>query len=308
MLKPSDIHPAAGSRREMMAAVHVSPKEKRLPHPARFAPRIFADTANIEEIRPLREGGVINGVTTNPTLLKRAGATSWGQAVELMRELCEYMAPCPVSLELTELEPKQMLLQARELADIGENVVVKVPVGGYRAMKLDALSGLIVLRKLWEQDIKTNATLIFNSAQAFWAANAGATYVSPFLGRLADYMYKHDQPERPKGNALYHIENHKAPPEGSDCTANTAYVGIGGDRKDAGVRLINEIVAVFNAYRIKTEVLAASFRNAVQVSECLLAGADILTVPADILMQVADHPLSDEGMKAFVSDAEVFEK
>ena len=82
----------------------------------------------------------------------------------------------------------------------------------------------------------------------------------------------------------------------------------GGDRKDSGVRLINEIVTVFNNYRIQTEVLAASFRNAVQVTECLVAGADILTVPAALLMGVADHPLTDEGMTAFVADSKVFDK
>ncbi len=308
MLKPSDIHPQAGRRREMMTPVHVSAKDKRLEHPARHAPRIFADTAILKDISPLREGGVINGVTTNPTLLKLAGASSWPQAVSIMREICEYMMPYPVSLELTELQPKQMLAQAEELASLGENVVIKVPVGGYKAVERDPLTGLKVLRQLWERDIQTNATLIFNSTQAFWAANAGASYVSPFLGRLADYMYKHDKPERSAGNSLYYLDNHKAPAGGPDKTWNTDYVASGGERKDAGVRLINEIVAVFNAYCIKTEVLAASFRNAVQVSECLLAGADILTVPATILMGVADHPLSEEGMKSFVADAKVFEK
>jgi transaldolase len=165
-----------------------------------------------------------------------------------------------------------------------------------------------MMRRLWELNIKVNATLVFNTNQAFWAANAGASYVSPFLGRLADYLYKHDQPERGPGNALHYIEDHKVPEGGPDRVANTAYVANGGERKDAGVRLINEIVAVFATYRIRTEVLAASFRNAAQVMECLLAGADILTVPAPILMGVADHPLSDEGMRAFVADSKVFDK
>lgn len=175
-------------------------------------------------------------------------------------------------------------------------------------MDKDPFTGLKVLRQLWELDVRTNATLIFNSTQAFWAANAGATYVSPFLGRLADYLYKHDQVERPAGNALYYMEDHKVPTGGPDRALNTGYVASDGPRKDAGVRLINEIVALFNNYRIHTEILAASFRNAVQITECLLAGADILTVPAPLLMTVADHPLSDEGMAAFVADSKVFEK
>jgi transaldolase len=308
MLKPADIHPGAGQRRLTMEPVNPTPAGKRLGHPATFAPRIFADTASIEEIRPLREGGIINGVTTNPSLLKRAGATSWDSANRIMREIVKYMAPAPVSLEITELDFDKMVEQGKRLADFGENVVVKVPTGGFRVMDRDPFTGLKVMRKLWELNIKVNATLIFNTTQAFWAANAGATYVSPFLGRLADFMYKNDHVERPPGNSLYFMEDHKTPNGGVDRTANSAYVAMDGARKDAGVRLINEIVSVFNTYQIKTEVLAASFRNAVQVTECLLAGADILTVPAPILMGVADHPLTDEGMKAFVADSKVFDK
>jgi transaldolase len=308
MLRPDEIHQGVGHRRVLMDAVNPTPKGKKLEHPASLAPRIFADTATMDEIVPLMEGGIINGVTTNPTLLKRAGADSWEHADKIMKDIVKYMAPFPVSLELTELEPEKMFKQAKKLAGFGENVVVKVPTGGYRTMERDAFTGLKMIRRLWQENIRTNATLVFNTTQAFWAANAGAAYVSPFLGRVADYLYKHDQVERPPGNSLYYMEDHKAPAGGSDRVANTAYVALDGPRKDAGVRLINEIVAVFNNYRIHTEVLAASFRNAVQVTECLLAGADILTVPAPILMGVADHPLTDEGMKAFVDDSKTFDR
>ena len=308
MLRPDQIHPGVGHRRIAMEEVNLTPKGKKLAHPAAFAPRIFADTATMSEIKPLLEGGIINGVTTNPSLLKRAGADSWGAADKIMKEIVKFMAPYPVSLELTELEPEPMFKQAKKLAAFGQNVVVKVPTGGFGAMKRDPFTGLKMIRRLWQANIKVNATLIFNSTQAFWAANAGAAYVSPFLGRVADYLYKHDQVERGPGNALFYMEDHKMPAGGPDRSANTAYVATDGDRKDAGTRLINEIVAVFNNYRIQTEVLAASFRNAVQVTECLLAGADILTVPAPILMGVADHPLTDEGMKAFVEDSKVFDK
>lgn len=308
MLRPSDIHQGIGDRRGLMEKINPTPAGKPLAHPAEFAPRIFADTATISEIIPLYEGGIINGVTTNPSLMKRAGADSWSSAMDLMREIVSTMAPNPVSLELTELEPEKMLAQADQLAALGDNVVIKVPTGGYGPLGRDTLTGLKMIRELWKKDIKVNATLIFNSTQAFWAANAGAAYVSPFLGRLADYLYKNDQVERAAGNALYFLEDHKAPAGGPERTHNTAYVGAGGSRKDAGVRLINEIVAIFTNYRIQTEVLAASFRNSVQVMECLLAGADILTVPAPILMGVADHPLSDEGMASFVEDSKVFDK
>ena len=301
MLHPAHISPAILERRRAMAAVNPDH------HPAARGPRIFADSADIGEIEPLVRGGIINGVTTNPTLLKKAGAASWDQALEMMVAILELLHPHPVSLELTELEPEAMLAQADKLAALGENAVIKVPTGGYRMVNPDAdpFTGLKVLRALWEKGVKTNATLIFNTTQAFWAANAGATYVSPFLGRVADYLYKNDHPERPPGNALYWVEDPKNA-AGDQQVANTEYVAGDGPRRDAGARLVHEIVTVFANYDIRTEVLAASVRNAAQLSEMLLAGADILTVPAPILMGVADHPLTDAGMKAFFEDSQAF--
>jgi len=164
---------------------------------------------------------------------------------------------------------------------------------------------LKVVRKLWESGIKTNVTLVFNTTQAFWAANAGATYISPFLGRVPDYIKKHDDPAKKNaGNSLYSIG------EGGyvagDNVANSEYVASGGAIKDSGARLIFEIATVFANYQITTEILAASIRNPVQLTECLLAGADILTVPAPVLQTVANHPLSDDGMKAFLEDSKAF--
>jgi len=308
MLKPDSIPSHIGARRQSMPVNNLTAEGKPLKHPAAKAPKIFADTGTIDEIRPLWEAGIINGVTTNPTLMKRAGATSWQMAKEMMQEIVELMAPHPVSLELTELQTDKMITQAEELASYGDNVVIKVPVGGYEAVdpSLDKHTGLKVLHELWKRDIQTNATLIFNSTQALFAAQAGASYVSPFLGRLADHMYKHDKVEMPAGNALYYLEDHKGAKDNSR-TDNTAYVATSGARMDAGVRLIHEIAVIFANYDITTEVLAASFRNGVQIPECLLCGADILTIPAPILMGVADHPLTNEGMKSFVEDSKAFE-
>ena len=293
-------------RREMLVTIP-APDDKALAHPALRAPRIFADTAQIDEIVPLFEAGIVDGVTTNPSLLKKAGARSRDDAKRILTEILRTLEPYPVSLELTRVTVPEMCDQARELNGLGPNAVVKVPVGGYRALdnSLDPHTGLKVIRELWNRDIRTNATLIFNSTQALWAAKAGATYVSPFLGRLADYLYKHDHPERPAGNSLYWVEDHKDP-DGAEFTFNSEYVACGGPRKDAGVRLIREIAAVFANYDIHSEILAASFRNFSQISDVLVAGADILTVPAGILARVADHPLSDAGMKSFDSDAKVF--
>ncbi len=309
MLKPSEIPAHIGLRRAIMDSTNPTPTDKKLKHPAEKAPRVFADTGTINEIRPLLDAGIIDGVTTNPTLLKKAGASSWDMAKNMMKDIVKLLDPYPVSLELIELTEDKMISQAEELASYGHNVVIKVPVGGYQAVdpSFDKHTGLKVLHALWKKDIKTNATLIFNSAQALWVARAGATYVSPFLGRIADYLYKHDEVEMPIGNSLYYMEDHRGAKENTK-VHNTAYVAAGGDRKNAGIRLIHEISVIFSNYEIKTEILAASYRNDVQVQESLLCGADILTVPAPILMRVADHPLTEEGFKAFYEDSKAFGK
>jgi transaldolase len=309
MFIPAFSSDAMLNRKNLMPVVNPDKAGNPLHHPAPKAPRIFADTATWSEIEPLFKAGIINGLTTNPSLLKKAGARSWDQAKDIMRDLCSKLRPFPVSLELTELEEEKMVRQAAELSELGDNSVIKVPVGGYRAVDsaADPFTGLKVIRRLWERGIKVNTTLVFNTTQAFWAANAGALYVSPFLGRLADYAYKHDAPQRAPGNSLYWLEDPKNS-KGDQIMHNSEYVASGGAVKDAGARLIFEIATVFANYQIKTEILAASFRNQVQLTECLLAGADILTVPAAVLGTVADHPLSDEGMKAFVEDSKAFGK
>lgn len=296
-------------RRVDMATVRGASEGKKLAHPAERGPQIFADTAAIDEIAPLYKAGIISGVTTNPSLLKKAGAKSAREARKMCDAILELMAPNPVNLELTHLTEKEMIVQAEELAGWGENVVVKVPVGGYEAVdsSYDPHTGLKVIRALWERDITANATLVFNTTQALWAALAGACYVSPFLGRLADYAYANDQPERTPGNSLYWVEDHRNS-NNDQHVFNSEYVASGGARKDIGPRLIQEISAVFTNYDIKTQILAASFRNLVQLTECLLAGADVLTVPAGILQQVADHPLTSSGMATFFKDSQAFEK
>jgi transaldolase len=307
MFTPGFSSAAMYHRKGQLPVINLDKEGNALRHPAPKAPRIFCDSATWSDIEPLFRAGIVNGITTNPTLLKKAGAKSWGSAKEIMKDLCAKLRPFPVSLELTEIEEGKMVRQAEELSALGDNSVIKVPIGGYRAVNsaADPFTGLKVIRKLWERGIKTNTTLIFNTTQAFWAANAGATYVSPFLGRLADYAYKNDRPERGPGNSLYWVEDHKNT-KGDQVMHNSEYVASGGAIKDAGARLIFEIATVFANYQIATEILAASFRNQVQLTECLLAGPDILTVPANVLGTVADHPLSDEGMKAFAEDAKAF--
>jgi transaldolase len=303
-------------RRELMPVVNANRETAAdggrsgpVVHPAPRAPRFFADSATRADVEPLLRAGIVDGLTTNPTLLKKAGAKSWTHAKEIMKDLCTLFRPLPVSLELTALDEKGMLVQATELAALGDNALIKVPVGGYRAVdpKADPYTGLKVIRRLWERGVRVNTTLVFNTAQALWAANAGATYVSPFMGRLADYAAAHDDPGREPGNSLYWPADPKDPKAGPAALHNTGYVASGGSRGETGSRLIFEIATVFANYRITTEILAASIRNPVQLTECLVAGADILTVPAAILATVADHPLSDAGMIAFAKDAKAFE-
>jgi len=298
-------HAALFDRRGLMPVVNHD--AGGIAHPAPRAPRFFADSATRADVEPLLRAGIVDGLTTNPTLLKKAGAKSWTHAKDIMRDLCALFRPHPVSLELTALDEEGMVAQASELAALGDNAIIKVPVGGYRAVdpNADPYTGLKVIRRLWARGVRVNTTLVFNTQQALWAANAGAVYVSPFLGRLADYERAHDDPQRPAGNSLYWAP----PPEAKDAkpvTHNTAYVANGGPLEDAGARLIFEIATVFANYRITTEILAASIRNPAQLAECLVAGADILTVPAAVLATVADHPLSDEGMAAFARDAQTF--
>jgi transaldolase len=298
-------HPALFHRRGLMPVVNAD--AGAVVHPAPRAPRFFADSATRADVEPLLRAGIVDGLTTNPTLLKKAGAKSWANAKEIMKDLCALFRPHPVSLELTALDEEGMVAQASELAALGDNAIIKVPVGGYRAVdpNADPYTGLKVIRRLWARGVRVNTTLVFNTQQALWAANAGATYVSPFLGRLADYGRAHDDPQRPAGNSLYWAPEEGAK-DGKPVTHNTAFVANGGPLQDAGARLIFEIATVFANYRVTTEILAASIRNPAQLAECLVAGADILTVPAAVLATVADHPLSDEGMVAFARDAKTF--
>lgn len=258
------------------------------------SPAIFADSADMEEIEPLLAAGVVDGVTTNPTLLKRAGAKSAADAKQRLETLLKRLAPRPVSLEITALEEKKMLEEAEGLAALGENAVVKVPVGGYP----DPLLGLRVISALAAKNIATNATLVFSTHQALFAARAGAAYVSPFVGRMGDYLINHDEPDEPTGNALYS--------EAGKRFYNTARVACQGSREEAGARLLQEIRDVFDNHAIKTCVLAASIRHMAQFTEALKAGANAVTVPPRLLLAATVHPLTESGMKVFIEDASSF--
>nr|WP_027871800.1 fructose-6-phosphate aldolase [[Eubacterium] cellulosolvens] len=210
--------------------------------------RFFLDTANVEEIREAAEMGVISGVTTNPSLIAKEGR----DYAAVLKEIAE-LVDGPVSGEVraTTEDAEGMIREGRELASLHPNIVVKIPM---------TQEGLKAIHVLEAEGIRTNCTLIFSPNQALLAARAGASYVSPFLGRLDDIS-------------------------------------------TPGIEIIQDISEIFGvAADIDTEIIAASVRNPIHVTQCALAGADIATIPYKILKSMLHHPLTDEGIVKFRED------
>ena len=213
--------------------------------------KIFLDTANLDSIRHYSEMGMVDGITTNPTLLSKEG----GDPEEIIREIINIVQG-PVSLEVISTEINQIMEEAYILQRYGSNVVIKVPM---------IPDGLKAVKKLKEEGIETNVTLVFSANQALLAAKAGASYVSPFIGRLDD---------------------------------------IGNE----GMSLIRDINQIFKNYQYNTKILVASIRHPIHVIEAAKLGADVVTLPPDILGKMFLHPLTDKGLKTFISDWENLKK
>ena len=209
--------------------------------------KLFIDTANVNDIRWANDLGVICGVTTNPSLIAKEGRVF----EEVVKEITT-IVDGPISAEVISLEADKMVEEALPLAAIHPNIVIKLPM---------CEEGLKACKILTAKGIHTNVTLVFSAAQAMLAANAGATYVSPFLGRLDD-------------------------------------IGM------EGLNLIEEIVDIFNAQGISTEIIAASIRNPIHVTACARLGCDIAPVPANVIRQMIKHPLTDNGIERFLKDWE----
>lgn len=211
--------------------------------------RFFVDTAKIEDIKKANDMGVICGVTTNPSLIAKEGR----DFNEVIREITEIVdGPISGEVKATTTEAEDMIVEGREIAAIHKNMVVKIPM---------TVEGLKAVKVLAAEGIKTNVTLVFSANQALLAARAGATYVSPFLGRLDDISVR-------------------------------------------GVDLIREIAEIFAVSDVETQIIAASVRNPVHVTDCALAGADIATVPYGVIEQMTMHPLTDIGIAKFQKDYE----
>ena len=209
--------------------------------------KIFIDTANLDQIKEINSWGILDGVTTNPTLVAKEGCDFETR----VRDICQ-VVDGPISAEAVSMEAEGMIKEARQLSKIHKNIIVKIPMTS---------EGLKAVKVLSKEGIKTNVTLVFSANQALLAAKAGATYVSPFVGRLDDIS--HD-----------------------------------------GMALVRDIVTIFRNYGFKAQVIAASMRHPVHVTEAALAGAHVATIPYDVLKKMLKHNLTDEGIQKFLKDWE----
>lgn len=208
--------------------------------------KFFVDTADVKEIKELYELGLVDGVTTNPSLILKSG----GKIADVTKEICS-IVPGPVSAEVVSTSYDDMMREAKILAKIAKNVCIKVP------LTLDGLKACRSIRGDLKREV--NVTLCFSANQALLAAKAGATFISPFVGRLDDIA-------------------------------------------NDGMELISEIRTIYDNYDYKTEILAASIRTVNHVKQAALIGADVITAPAATLKALVKHPLTDNGLKAFVDD------
>jgi transaldolase len=207
--------------------------------------KFFVDTADVAAIRELDAHGLVDGVTTNPSLIKKSGR----DFIEVIREICE-VTPGPVSAEVVALKADAMIEEGRKLAQLAANIAVKVPL---------TWDGLRACRVLTGEGRMVNVTLCFSANQALLAAKAGATFISPFIGRLDDINLD-------------------------------------------GMELIRDIRTIYDNYDFETQILAASIRSANHVTQSALAGADVVTAPPAVLHGLAEHPLTDRGLAAFLKD------
>lgn len=213
--------------------------------------KFFLDTAHVPHLREAAEAGLIDGVTTNPSLLAKEA----GDPVEVVREIAKIVEG-PISAEVVSLETEGMIREGLQWRKIAENIVVKIPM---------TLPGLKAIRALSQQGVPTNCTLIFSPIQALMAAKAGASMVSPFVGRLDDIQ-------------------------------------------ESGMDLVAQIVEIYQNYEFETEVLVASIRHPLHVVEAARMGADIATMPWNVLQGLAKHPLTDKGLELFLADWEKIKK
>jgi len=212
--------------------------------------KFFIDTANLEQIKEAQELGVLDGVTTNPSLMAKEGITGEKNILDHYVKICEIVKGGDISAEVISTDFKGMVAEGEKLAALHPQIVVKIPM---------IKDGVKALKYFSEKGIKTNCTLIFSAGQALLAAKAGASYISPFIGRLDDVS-------------------------------------------TSGLKLIEEIVAIYSNYNFRTEILAASVRHPMHIIDCALIGADVVTCPLSAITALLNHPLTDIGLEKFLQD------
>jgi transaldolase len=209
--------------------------------------KFFADTAEIAEIRELADSGLLDGVTTNPSLIHKSGRNF----LDVVKEIASVVTGA-VSAEVVALDHHGMMREAEVLRKIGDNIAIKVPL---------TPDGLKTCKALASEGTMVNVTLCFTASQALLAAKAGATFISPFVGRLDDVSFD-------------------------------------------GMALIADIRLIYDNYDFPTQILVASVRHPMHVVEAAKIGADVMTAPPKIIWQLFKHPLTDNGIAAFLKDWE----
>jgi transaldolase len=218
--------------------------------------KFFIDTANLAQIKAANQMGILDGVTTNPSLMSNVGVNGKEEIMNHYLEICK-IVDGPVSAEVLSTDYEGMITEGKELSDLHKNIVVKLPMthDGVRAIKYLSTIG-----------IKTNCTLVFSVGQALVAAKAGATYVSPFVGRLDD---------------------------------------ISSDGLEL-IKQIKQVFDNYPKHELNTKILAASIRNPMHIVDCAKIGADVVTAPLNVLQSLITHPLTDKGMNQFIEDTKKF--
>ena len=212
----------------------------------------FIDSANLDEIKKANDLGVINGVTTNPSLIAKEHISGKNSILDHYKKICNLVAG-EISAEVISTKFKDIVKEGHQLAEIDKKIVVKIPI---------IEDGLKAINYFAKKRIKTNCTLVFSAAQALLAAKSGATYVSPFMGRVDDWDKK----------------------------------------TSSGLEIVSDIKTIFKNYNYGTKILAASIRSPKHIIECAKIGADVVTAPLTLLNSLIKHPLTDSGLKKFIDD------
>jgi len=259
--------------------------------------KIFLDSAIYEEAEELYNTGVCDGITMNPSLVKKVVDQNKKVKMEdYIKKILKLAKGTPVSLEVTATDCKEMVRQGKNIFKIfnptARNVYVKIPINpSYGEEEGKETDGIKAIRDLSKAGIPVNCTLIFTPEQALLAAKAGAAFVSPFAGRIDDFIKKNHDVSFEKTDYFPAFGWY----ESDKCWEDNGVV--------SGIDLVRQIVEIFRQHNIHTEILAASMRNARQVREAALVGADIATLPFKIFKNLLEHYKTREGMEKFTKDA-----